>query len=413
MPDSSLTPSSTPTPPNTSPVHAHVPLKAPTPEPPKSREPYFGTIGRRIIIWALVFGLLGGGIGSYVFVHYLAAVVPISRQAILVQESSEIIAVAKHVSPSVVSITTQTVSSGQNPFGFRASGATTSEAAGTGMIINADGLILTNNHVIDGSSTITVFTSDGKQHKAMLVAANSAQDYAFIKIDASGLTPVKLGDSDAVQIGQGVVAIGNALGEFNNTVTNGIISGKGRPVQAGDQSGTSASESLQDLFQTDAAINPGNSGGPLVDLQGNVIGINTAVASNAQNIGFAIPINEIKTAIKSVEAKGTISHPYLGVRYVPITPAVAASEKLSVVNGAYVTGGTAADPAIVAGSPAEKAGIKDGDIITKVDDLSVDESHSLTSLLARHTPGDKVTITVLRDGKLLKLTATLGTTPSH
>jgi serine protease Do len=406
VPDSSLTPSST----TSTDISNH-----PTghQEPPVSNhESNRDRAGRRIIIWSLIFGLLGGGIGSFVFVHYLAAVVPISRQAVLVQESSAVIDVAKKVSPSVVSITTKTISPGQTFFGLQSSGGTTSEAAGTGMIITANGLILTNNHVIDGSSTITVFTSDGKQHKATLIAANTAQDYAFIKIDATGLPPVKLGDSDSVQIGQGVVAIGNALGEFNNTVTNGIISGKGRPVQAGDQSGTSASESLQDLFQTNAAINPGNSGGPLVDFQGNVIGINTAVASNAQNIGFAIPINEVKTAINNVEAKGIISHPYLGVRYVPITPSVAASSKLPVVNGAYVSGGSAADPAVVPGSPAESAGIKEGDIITKIDNLSVDESHSLTSLLARHNPGDKVTITILRDGKTVQLSATLGTTPS-
>jgi len=361
---------------------------------------------KRLVVGSLIVGLIGGGIGSFVFIRYFAGVIPASRQQLVVQENSALVDVAKQVMPSVVSITTKSVSAPQTSlFGYNIGGGT-QQGAATGMIVTADGLILTNNHVVDGSSAITVFTSDGKQYKGTVVASNAAQDYAFIHIDATGLIPIKLGDSASVQIGQRVVAIGNALGQYNNTVTDGIISGKGRPVAAGDASGSSALENLQDLFQTDAAINPGNSGGPLVNLDGQVIGMNTAVASSAQNIGFAIPINEIKAAIESVKSKGVIERPYLGVRYVPITPDVVAANKLTVTSGALIMG-DAQNPAVVAGSPADKAGLKDGDIITKVGSQTIDSDHSLTSLLANQKVGATVTLTIIRDNKTQTVKATL------
>ncbi len=371
------------------------------------------TLAKRLIIWSLIFGLVGGGAGSYIYIRFFASSIPINKQQLVVQESSAVVDVAKAVSPSVVSITTKTVQPGVSIFGLSTGNSTTQEGAGTGMILTSDGLILTNNHVIAGGGTITVFTSDGKQYKGTVVASNPTQDYAFVRIGATGLTPVKLGDSSSVQVGQSVVAIGNALGQFNNTVTSGIISGKGRPVTASDSGNStqSSAENLQDLFQTDAAINPGNSGGPLVNLAGQVIGMNTAVAGNAQNIGFAIPINEIKTAIASVKSTGTIERPYLGVRYEPITPDVVASQNLSVSQGALVIG-DAQNAAVVPGSPADKAGLKSGDIITKVDGQVIDSNHSLTSVIANYKPGDKVTLTIIRGGKTQTVTVTLGTVPS-
>lgn len=368
--------------------------------------------GKRLVVNNLVLGLIGGIVGSYVFITFFAGAIPTSRQQLVVQENSALVDVAKAVSPSVVSITTKLVSAPQTTlFGYSIGGGT-QQGAATGIIITADGLILTNNHVIDGSSSITVFTSDGKQHKGKVIASNPAQDYAFVRIDATGLTPVKLGDSSAVEIGQHVIAIGNALGQYNNTVTDGIISGKGRPVQAGDANGSSAPESLQDLFQTDAAINPGNSGGPLVNLDGQVIGMNTAVASSAQNIGFAIPINEIKSAIQSVKNKGVIERPYLGVRYVPISPDVVSAKNLTVTSGALVTG-DGQNPAIVPGSPADKAGLKDNDIITKIGSQSVDSDHSLTSILADQKVGATVTLTIVRDKKTQIVKATLAAAGSQ
>lgn len=359
---------------------------------------------RRLLL-GFAFGIVGGLLGAFVYVHNFASSIPVDKRQVVVQESSAVIDVAKKVGPAVVSITTQSVQPGI--FGF---GQTQSEAAGTGMIITSDGLILTNNHVIAGSTSVTVFTSDGKQYKGTVVAANAASDYAFVRINAKNLPTVTLGDSSAVQVGQQVVAIGNALGQFQNTVTEGIISGKGRPVQASD-AGSSNVESLTDLFQTDAAINEGNSGGPLVNLDGQVIGIDTAIAGNAQNIGFAIPINEVKNAIDSVKSKGTIEQPYLGVRYIPITADFAAANNLPVSDGAFVAG-SGDKLAVVPGSPADKAGVKEGDIITKIDGQKLDGNHTLTGVVSRHKVGDSVTLTILRDGKSLSLKATLAQVPA-
>lgn len=358
------------------------------------------------IILMFIVGLVGGLLGSFVYIHDFAKDIPVSRQQLVVQESSAVIDVAKQVSPAVVSITTQTVQPGI--FGF---GSTQGEAAGTGMILASDGLILTNNHVIAGSTSVTVFTSDGKQYKGTVVAANANSDYAFVRISAKNLPTVKLGDSSNVQVGEKVVAIGNALGQFQNTVTEGIISGKGRPVQASDSGGGTV-ESLTDLFQTDAAINEGNSGGPLVNLKGEVIGIDTAIAGNAQNIGFAIPINEVKNAIDSVKSKGTIEQPYLGVRYIPITSDFASANNLPVNNGAFVTG-NGNQLAVVPDSPADKAGVKDGDIITKIDGTALDDNHSLTGVVSQHKVGDTITLTILRDGKTITLKAKLEQAPAN
>jgi len=216
-----------------------------------------------------------------------------------------------------------------------------------------------------------------------------------------------------------VVAIGNALGQFQNSVTQGIISGLSREVEAGDSSSgglstsTSGDESLQDLFQTDAAINPGNSGGPLVNLAGQVVGIDTAIAGQgSQNIGFAIPINDAKALVSSVENTGTIQTAYLGVRYVALDPTTAQANNLSVSQGAWVQAADSSDPGVVSGSPADKAGIKDGDVITKVGGANVNETSSLQSLVEAHKPGDKVAFTINRGGKSMTIEVTLGQTPA-
>jgi serine protease Do len=263
-------------------------------------------------------------------------------------------------------------------------------------------------------------TSDGTELKDVTVIGrtndNDSLDAAFLKInDAKGhtLTPAAIGDSSSVQVGDDVVAIGNALGQFQNTVTSGIISGFGRSVQASDGSGTSAAENLDNLFQTDAAINEGNSGGPLVNLNGQVIGMNTAVAGNAQNIGFAIPINDLKGLIEQVARSGSFSRPYLGVRYVPLSADIAAQYDLTVQKGAFVYPSSDANsPSVLSGSPADKAGVKERDIITAVDGQQIDQSHSLTSMLSPHKPGDKVRLTIIRGGKTITLDVELGALPS-
>ncbi len=279
---------------------------------------------------------------------------------------------------------------------------------GSGFIISQDGLILTNKHVVaDTSASYTVLTNDGKKYPAKVLARDPLQDLAVIKIDAANLPTVTLGDSDSLELGQTAIAIGNALGEFRNTVSVGVVSGLARTISA---SGGSTSETLQGVIQTDAAINPGNSGGPLLDLHGDVIGINTAVASNAQNIGFAIPINRAKRDIASVESGGTIQAPYLGVRYLTITPDIAAAQKLPVDQGALVRG-SSQGPAVEPNSPAAQAGIMAEDIIVSVHGVSLDVDHPLGDIISGLSVGEKVPVVVQRGGKEVTLEATIGARP--
>lgn len=358
----------------------------------------------RMMAIVLAIGLIGGALGGALFVRYGAKHIPVDRKQVLVEQSSAVTEVVKKVSPSVVSITSE--STAQNFFGQSQS----VEGAGSGVIVSDDGLILTNKHVVsETNASYTVFTSDGKQYKAAVVARDPINDIAFIRISAKGVKAADLGDSSQLAVGQAVVAIGNALGQFQNTATQGIISGLGRPIVAG---GGGTAESLQNLIQTDAAINPGNSGGPLVDLEGRVIGINTAVSGEGQNIGFAIPINDAKPLIDSVKKEGKIVRPYLGVRYIPITKEIAEANKLPTNQGAYISG-SASSPAIVAGSPAEKAGLKQGDIIVKIGNDEVSEKNALTTLIARHKVGEKVQLTIIRDGKSQTVDVTLEAAPSQ
>lgn len=359
---------------------------------------------KRLMLAMLLIGLVAGGLGGALFVRFGAAHIPVDKKQVLVQESSAVTDVVKKVSPSVVSITsTGTVSS--------FFGTSQVQGAGSGIIVTSDGLIMTNQHVVaDTGAKYTVFTSDGKQYSATVVARNSLNDVAFVRISAKGLKPANLGDSSTLVVGQSVVAIGNALGQFQNTATQGIISGLGRPIVAGDSGSGSSSESLQDLIQTDAAINPGNSGGPLVNLEGQVIGMNTAIAGNAQNIGFAIPINEIKNLVSNVAKDGKLNQPYLGVRYMPITKDLATQQNLSVNQGAYVIGDET-NPAVVPGGPADKAGLASGDIIVKVNSDNITDQVSLTALISKYKVGDTVNLTIIRGGKTQTIAATLQAAP--
>lgn len=344
-----------------------------------------------------------------------------NQKKIVTSESKLISQIASNVGPSVVSVNTAVVS--QSGFGaFFGGEPEVAEGAGTGVIISKDGYIVTNRHVVPtGTSKVSVTLSDGTELTDVKIVGRTndsdSLDIAFLKInDAEGksLTAAALGDSSNVSVGDNVVAIGNALGQFQNTVTSGIISGYGRDVQAGGESGEEP-ESLTNLFQTDAAINQGNSGGPLVNLNAQVIGINTAIAGgDAQNIGFAIPINDIRGLIDQVIKTGKFERPYLGVRYIPVSADVAKEYELSVNYGAFIPPNQAgAEPSIIPDSPADKAGLQENDVILSVDDKKIDQNHSLTSLLAPHKPGDKVSLSVQRGDKTIKMTATLGSLPSQ
>lgn len=279
--------------------------------------------------------------------------------------------------------------------------------SGTGFIVSEDGTILTNKHVVsEEKAYYTVVTSDGKKFDAKVLALDPVQDLAIIKIDSEDVMPtLKLGDSDNLQIGQTVVAIGNALGEFQNTVSVGVVSGLGRTISA---SGGGMVETLEDIIQTDAAINPGNSGGPLLNLKGEVVGINTAIVEGAQNLGFATPINKAKKDIEQVGHTGKIVYPFLGVRYVLITNAIQAKNNLPVDYGVWIQKGSDGEPAITSGSAAEKAGLKEGDIILELNGEKITEKNTLSKIIMKYGPGDKITLKILRDKAEKIIEAVLG-----
>lgn len=279
-------------------------------------------------------------------------------------------------------------------------------SSGTGFVVSPDGLIVTNRHVVaDTAAEYTAFFNDGTKASAKVLARDPIQDIAIVKVGRSGLTPIPLGDANDAEVGQTVIAIGNALGEFSNTVSVGVVSGLHRSITASDKGGGS-SEELQELIQTDAAINPGNSGGPLLNLRGEVIGLNVAMASGAENIGFAIPARFVRRDVTSVQATGRIVYPFLGVQYVMLTKDIQEREKLPVGEGAYITSSDTAS-AITKGSPAEKAGLREKDIITAFDGAPVDSDHLLADRIRERKPGDTVSLTIRRGGETLTLRAIL------
>ena len=299
--------------------------------------------------------------------------------------------IANSVSPAVVSIITE--GTGTNLFGQ----STSSSAAGTGMIVTSDGYVLTNKHVVENAQKIRIVLHDGTSFSDVkLIGTDPLNDVAFIKINGvKNLSTVTLGDSKTLQAGQQVIAIGNALGQYQNSVTEGIISGTGRSLIAADKSNYANYERLSDMIQTDASINSGNSGGPLINAGGQVIGINTAVYSDGNGIGFAIPISSIKGMLKSVIEKGAVERPFIGVSYLNITPDIQIEYGLPISEGAYISG----DNAIIKDSPAEKSGLQNGDIITAVNNIRIGKAGTLSTLIGEHAVGETLELTIVRDGK--------------
>lgn len=377
-----------------------------------------------VIVMSLLFGLLGGFTGYYLLSGNLerVSVSDFNDNSLYQAQTSQeakTIQIIKDVSPAVVSIIIskdvpvfeqymqqyQQIDPffGPLPFQFeipqqRQKGTEKKEiGGGTGFLVSSDGIILTNKHVVsDDAAEYTVYTLDGKKYPAKVLALDPVQDLAVIKIDGEAFPTVKLGNSDEILLGQSVLAIGNALGEFKNTVSAGVVSGLSRTISA---SGGSSSEILEDVIQIDAAINPGNSGGPLINLSGEVIGINTAMVQQAQSIGFAIPINKAKRDIDQVRSTGKISYPFLGVRYILINDEVKDKYKLPVNSGAYIQKGDNGESAISKDSAAAKAGLKEGDILLEVNGEKITADNSLAKIISKLSPGDKVTIKYLRDGK--------------
>ena len=304
------------------------------------------------------------------------------------------------IGPAVVTVT-GTISGQISPFGQTG----TETVSGSGVFISDNGYILTNNHVIDGVKDVTIILSDGSQEKATIVGTDQYSDIAVLKTDGKVPAVANLGNSDVLNPGETVIAIGSPLGDFKNTVTVGVVSATGRSIDTGQ------GYTIDGLIQTDAAINQGNSGGPLVNLAGEVVAINTLIVRNsgsgtvAEGLGFAIPVNTASAVAEQIIQKGYISRPFMGINFQPITPDIANAYNLPVQWGAYVT-------SVSANSPASKAGLQTGDILTSIGGVSLDGTHSFINTLFTYKPGDQITVEYMRNGKSQQVQMTLGET-SH
>jgi serine protease Do len=305
----------------------------------------------------------------------------------------------KQVGPAVVTVV-GTIPGQASFFGQSPS----QTVSGSGFFISTQGYIITNNHVVDGAKDLTVVLSSGAQEKATVVGTDPYNDVAVLKVDGTVPAVAALGNSDLLNPGETAIAIGSPLGDFKNTVTEGVISATGRSIDTGN------GYQMEGMLQTDAAINPGNSGGPLVNLAGEVIGVNTLIVRNsgsgavAEGLGFAIPINTAQAVAQQLIQKGFFAHPYIGITYQPITPDLASNYGLPVQWGAYITN-------VAAGSPASQAGLQQGDIITKVGDTTLDGSHSYLNTLFTYKPGDALTVSIIRNGRSMDVKVTLGLAP--
>jgi serine protease Do len=320
-----------------------------------------------------------------------------AQQPVTIDESSAVIDAAAKVGPAVVKI--DTVGASGNQFSTETSGV------GSGVIYDARGWILTNRHVIADADKLTVELKDGRQFPGRVYGIDTLTDLAIVKVDQTGLPAAPIGHSDGLKVGQLVVAIGSPLGTYSFSVTSGIVSGKGRSIVVDD------GKRISNLIQTDAAINPGNSGGPLVDATGSVVGINTAVATDSSGIGFAIPIDIARPIMDQAVAGEDLTRPWIGVRFLPIDKQLKQERSLSVDSGALVATVGGSDPAVTPDSPADKAGLKDGDVIVSINGTTIDQEHPLDALLVQFAPNDTVTLNVLRDGKPVTIEVKLGTRP--
>jgi serine protease Do len=330
-----------------------------------------------------------------------------SQQVVTVNEQSAVVQAAQTVSPAVVTITTQQTSA-LDPFSVPATGV------GSGIIYNSNGWIVTNHHVVAGASgPVQVMLKDGHQYSGTVYGTDTLTDLAIVKIDATGLPTAQIGDSGTLQPGQLAIAIGSPLGTFTNSVTSGIISALGRQIQVTDDQ-TGQPVTLHNLIQTDAAINPGNSGGALVNAAGQVIGINTATASTAQGIGFAIPIDIARPIMTQAVNGQKLSRPWIGIRFTSLDPQAQQQLKTPIDYGAFIgpANATSGQPMVEPGSPAATAGLKAGDIITALNGQRVDSAHPLDMLLVTYAPGETIELQVLRNGQQITVKVTLGTRPA-
>jgi serine protease Do len=370
-----------------------------------------------MVCLAFAAGVIGAGVGGSVAYltlrDRLAALASMPTQAqtasiqpqtgeLSVSIDTAITQAVAQLSPAVVTVINHLPP--QPSFFGEASQAT---ASGSGVIIAADGIIVTNNHVVDGAQSLEVVLADGTDLPATLIGQDPFSDLAAIKINSKVPAPATWGNSDALKPGETVIAIGSPLGAFKNTVTVGVISATGRSIDTG------SGYQMDDLIQTDAAINHGNSGGPLVNLAGQVVAINTLVVRGnassggvAEGLGFAIPSNTARAVVSQLVSKGHVARPYLGIDWQWISPQIAMAYNLPVNSGAYLT-------AVAQGGPADKAGLRVGDILTGLNGQPLDENHPFINELFKYQPGDRVEIEVVRGRKSFSATATLIELPSN
>lgn len=378
---------------------------------------------RRLLILIVILVILLAATSSFQKLHLTmpSFVSPNTSQTQVkvVTEESVVTDAVKKYGPSVITVSEQLPQQQSLDLGpFQIFGLEPDENQdnqpqdiGSGFIVSSDGLIVTNKHVVsDTSGTYKVSTSNDKTYDVQKIYRDPLNDVAILKIDPSAhpenkLMPVAMGDSSKLQVGQFVIAIGTALGEFRNTVTTGVISGLGRGIVAGSRL-QGMTEELSNVIQTDAAINPGNSGGPLLNSSAQVIGINTAVSQAGQNIGFALPINVVKDSLDNFNQTGQFNRPYLGIAYEMVTPQEAAAQKIP--QGALVQ-------QVVPDSAADSVGIQQDDIITKIDGQPIPQNGGLAQVIAKKKVGDSVTLTIYRDSesKTFDVDVTLGTAPSQ
>lgn len=407
-----------------------------SPRPPQKR-PKAKTNFFAVVVVGFISGVFGAVIGlgviegaRYVFdvasdPKGIEAHKEAVEQNITINEGSATVDAAQKVRPSVVSIVATRelesfyqsgdLGSSVDPFDFffdapqvQPEGGTQTQrvGGGTGFFISEDGLILTNKHVVDNDSLdYTVVDFEGNEFPATVLAKDPVQDIAMMKIEGNNFPAVELGNSDHLDPGQTVIAIGNSLGEYSNTVTKGVVSGTGRSITAGSRGNAT---SIDNVIQTDAAINPGNSGGPLVNIAGQVIGINTAIDVSGQLIGFAIPVNDAKVVVDQVVETGKISRPYVGIRYIPITEQIARQNSLSVNYGILISRGPGrGDLAIIPGGPADKAGLEENDIILEVSGVKLERTVNFSREILKYTVGEQVTMKVLKNGEEQDIQVTL------
>jgi len=380
-----------------------------------------------LLISGVLIGLMANNLISFNAWQQSSSVSQVSVKTGTTVENSQVMNTVEKTNPAVVSIIiSKQISTLENNnslynylFNLNSNSNSSSNSTekqeiggGSGFFVSSDGYIVTNCHVVeDSAADYTVLTKDNKKYTAKIIAKDKILDVAVLKIEGKDFTYLTFADSDTLKLGQSAIAIGNALAEFQNSISLGIVSGLSRSITASD--GNGSTEQLDGVIQTDAAINPGNSGGPLLDIKGNVIGVNVAIEDSANSIGFALPSNMVKSVVESVIKNGQIVKPYLGIRYTQINSNIKSKNNLSVDYGVLVAKGSkTGELAVIPGSPADKASIVENDIILEIDGVKIDETKSFASIIRQKKVDQTITLKVMHDGSTKEVKVKLEKAPN-